>query len=71
MLTKYRILASLLNAEPLCGPQPYYIMVGRFAAHFRYLVSIRNLANLPYILLYNDTILYNAGPVVTEVDSQS
>ena len=24
-------------------------MVGRFAAHFRYLVNIRYLANLPYI----------------------
>ena len=49
MLTKYRILASLHNAEPLCGLWPHYKLMGRVAAHFRYLVSIRYLVNLPYI----------------------
>ena len=45
-----RPLAPLLIDWPLRGPWPYYTMVDRFVAHFRYLVSIRNLVNLPYDL---------------------
>ena len=48
MLTKYRIWASLHNDEPLCGLWPHYKFMGRFVAHFWYLVSIRNLVNLSY-----------------------
>ena len=58
-------LAALQTDGPLCGlwfhyklmgrvasrrgPWPYYTMVGRSAAHFRYLVSIRNLVSLTYV----------------------
>ena len=32
-------------------------MIGRFAAHFRYLVHLRNLVNLPYLKAINGIII--------------
>ena len=43
----YVIQYTLQADGTLRCPWPYSTMVGRFAAHFRYIVSIRNLVNLP------------------------
>ena len=39
----------LYSDGPFRGPLPHYTMVRCFAVHFRYLVSIWNLVNLPYV----------------------
>ena len=45
---------------PLGGPWPSYTKVGRFAAHFQYLVSIGNLVNLPSERIIFPNALYGA-----------
>ena len=47
IMSHFAAFGPIIDCLTASGPWPYYITVSRFAAHFRYLLSIRNLVNLP------------------------